>query len=96
LVTEHQQQQASLYALGTLSGTEREAFEAELRQDAGLRELVRELQQTTVLLGRSAPPAKLPADLKAKVLRRVENEARSAEVPPGKHKPLTRREPPEA
>ena len=79
MITEHQQEQAALYALGTLPEPEREAFEIALRADAGLREFTRSLMRAADAIALSAPPVKLPEDLKASVLRRIEAEvARSA------------------
>ena len=72
MISEQQQEQASLYALGALTASELRAFEAELREHAGLRELVADLQRTTVLMANAAPAVALPADLKGKVLRRIE------------------------
>ena len=55
MINEQQQEQASLYALGALSATEQRAFEAELRGDPELRELVHRLQRTTGLLALVSP-----------------------------------------
>lgn len=71
MMTEQQQEQASLYALGTLSGDERQQFEAELRESAELREFLRSLERTLDRVALAAP-AKPPPDLKAKVLRRIQ------------------------
>jgi putative transcriptional regulator len=72
MITEQQQEQASLYALGALSDAERPAFEAELRGDAELRELVRSLQRSTDLLALASPSVNLPPELLEKVMRRIE------------------------
>lgn len=77
MITEQQQEQASLYALDALSEAEARAFEAEMRGNAALRELVRDLQSTADLLAMSMPPATLPTALRDKVLARIE-EAGSA------------------
>jgi anti-sigma factor ChrR (cupin superfamily) len=71
MIPEHLQEQASLHALGALTDTERAAFEAELRTNAGLRELVRELQQTTGLLAAALPVLMPPPGLKAAILQRI-------------------------
>ena len=47
MITEHQQDQASLYALGALPETEMPSFEAEIRANGELRELVHGLQRAT-------------------------------------------------
>ena len=71
MITEQQQEQASLYALGTMSEAEAQAFESELRGHAELAELVRNFQQAANLLAlsRSATP---PAGLKQKVLAQID------------------------
>ena len=75
MITEQQQEQASLYVLGALIGTEQEAFGAELRANAELREFVFTLQQTTELLAMAAPFVRPPRHLKDNVLRRIETAA---------------------
>src|SRR6185369_5145581 len=80
MTTEHQQEQASLYVLGALAPAEQQAFEAELRGNAALRELVRGLQRAASSLAIAAPEVPLPAGLKDKVLRRVES-AEKLKVP---------------
>ena len=72
MITEQQQEQASLYVLGSLTPTERRAFEDELRVGTELRELVRSLQRTTDLLAMSLPTLSPPRELRGQVLRRVE------------------------
>jgi anti-sigma factor ChrR (cupin superfamily) len=72
MITEHQHDQASLYALGALPETERPAFEAELSANADLRELVRGFQQAADALALAAPPMELPGGLKSKVLARID------------------------
>jgi anti-sigma factor ChrR (cupin superfamily) len=72
MITEQQQERASLYALGALTTSEQPAFEKELRVNAELRELVMELQRTTNLMAQTEPQAKLPQSLKEKVLKRIE------------------------
>ena len=72
MITEQQQEQASLYALGVLNPSERRAFEDELRMDTELRELVGNLQRTTDLLALTSPTVSPPRELRNQVLRRVE------------------------
>ena len=74
MITEHQQEQAALYALGTLPEPEREAFEIALRADAGLREFTRGLMRAADAIALTSPPVKLPEGLKASVLRRIDAE----------------------
>jgi len=73
MITEQQQEQASLYVLGALTGTEQEVFGADLRASDELREFVFTLQQTTGLLAMATPLARPPRELKDKVLRRIES-----------------------
>ena len=72
MITEQQQEQASLYALGTLSEAEAHAFETELRGQPELTALVRELQRSADLLALAAPVAPPPPALRDKVLRRID------------------------
>jgi anti-sigma factor ChrR (cupin superfamily) len=81
MITEHQQEQACLFALGVLSPTERDALEAELRNNPELRELVLDLQRTAGLLAMTAPAAEPPQDLKERVLRRIEETMDDAAAP---------------
>jgi anti-sigma factor ChrR (cupin superfamily) len=76
MISDLQEEQASLYVLGALTVSEARAFETELRGNVGLRELVIELQRTTSLLAQTVPQAKPPQSLKEKVLRRIEQTAR--------------------
>jgi anti-sigma factor ChrR (cupin superfamily) len=71
MITEQQQEQASLYALGALPDAQQAAFERELRDNAELRQLVHELQRTTDLLALSSPAQPLPPNLRDKVLQRI-------------------------
>ena len=81
MITEHQGEQGSLFALGALSGDERRAFQAELGGNPELRELVRDLQRTAVLLARAVPGAKPPPDLRERLLRRIEKTMDDADAP---------------
>jgi anti-sigma factor ChrR (cupin superfamily) len=72
MITEQQQEQASLYALGALPDAEQTAFERELRGNEELRQLVRQLQCAADLVALSSPAQTLPSTLRAKVLQRIE------------------------
>lgn len=80
MINDKQQEKASLYALGALTAAEQPAFEAELRADPELRELVRGLQRTTDLLAMVSPAVSPPRELRDKVLRRIETAA-TATIP---------------
>jgi anti-sigma factor ChrR (cupin superfamily) len=77
MITEQQQEQASLYAAGALPEIERQAFEAELRSNLELRELARDLLAAASLVAMSAPQAVLPPALKDKVLSRIDAQLRT-------------------
>ena len=76
MITERQEEQASLYALGALERREEEAFEAEVRVNAELGKLVRGLQRTAETVARAEGAMPSPG-LKAKVLQRIASEART-------------------
>ena len=72
MISEQQQEQASLYALGALPASEHRAFEAELLDNPELLELTRSLQRTTNLMAGATPDVELPASLKGRVLLRID------------------------
>lgn len=71
MITETQQEQASLYALGALTAEELTAFEAEMAANTELRDFVRSLYSTIGLMAR-AMPSPLPPALKGKVMQRID------------------------
>ena len=85
MITEQQQEQASLYVLGALTGAEQQAFGAVLRGSAELRDFVFTLQQTTALLAMATPFVRPPRELKDKVLRRIETAAGLLNQPATQH-----------
>ena len=85
MITEQQQEQASLYALGTLSAAETGAFEGGLRGQAALAKLARALQRVTDLLALAAPTVSPPVTLREKVLGRIDA---LATAKPTKSEPL--------
>jgi anti-sigma factor ChrR (cupin superfamily) len=72
MISERQQEAASLYALGALTGAEKEAFEAAVRAEPELRELVGGLERTAGLLARAIPPVAPPPGLRDRIVRRAE------------------------
>ncbi len=72
MITERQQDQAGLYALGVLPEAERVEFEAALRANASLREFTRGLQNAADAVAQASPSVELPAGLKAKVMGRID------------------------
>jgi len=83
MITEQQQEQASLYALGALPEAEARAFEKELGGNTELAGLMRSLQDTADLVALSAAAVQPPAALRGKVLQRIDEIATT-------NKPLTR------
>ena len=73
MITEQQQEQASLYALGALKDAEQTAFERELQGNTELLQFVHTLQRTTDLIALSSPAQPLPPGLRDKVLQRIES-----------------------
>ena len=72
MITEQQQEQAALFALGLLSPEEQEALAAQARESAELRELLKDLQRTAEKMVRALPSAEPPAGLKSKVLSKIQ------------------------
>ena len=60
---------AAAYALGSLEGEDRAAFEKHLAECATCRADVQELQETAAMLAYAAPPAHAPGALRDRVLR---------------------------
>jgi anti-sigma factor ChrR (cupin superfamily) len=75
MISEHQQELASLYALGALSPSEQQAFKAELSGNPELQALALSLQSAIAVVARAIPAVAMPPGLKDKVLRRVEEMA---------------------
>ena len=96
MISEPQQEQGTLYALGLLDADEAAAFEQELALSPELRTLVRELRETAASLAEvtDEPAIMPPVELRDRVLERITAEARSvtprtasangASVAPGK------------
>src|SRR5437870_12241815 len=71
MISEEQQDQAALYALGLLDSDEDAAFEFELGANAELRDLVRELREAAGDLALTAPSLLPPASLKERVMGEI-------------------------
>ena len=85
--SEQQQEQASLYLAGALSAEEHRAFEAELRANADLLELVRGLQGAADALALGVPQIAPPPGLRGKVLGCIEAHAAAATAQPQPPRP---------
>lgn len=82
MISEQQQEQASLYVLGTLGADERQAFEAQLRVQPELLALVRSLEKTSVLMAKAVPSVAPPASLRDRVLGSVGHSATAPRTQP--------------
>src|SRR5436190_1061169 len=71
MISEEQQDQAALYALGLLGTAEDAAFESELKVNAELRDLVRELREVAGDLALTTPSLQPPASLKQRIMREI-------------------------
>jgi len=71
MISEEQQDQAALYALGLLGADEDAEFESELRANVELRDLVRELREAAGGLALAAPSLLPPASLKQRIMGEV-------------------------
>jgi anti-sigma factor ChrR (cupin superfamily) len=80
MISEYQQELASLYALGALSPREQPAFEAELSANPELQALTRGLQSAIALVAAATPAVAMPPGLKDRVFRRIE-ELEAAKTP---------------
>jgi anti-sigma-K factor RskA len=86
MITEEQQDQAALYALGLLDLDEAAAFESELGASAELRNFVRELREAAGDLALSAPSQSPPASLKRRVMSEIVRKTEESA-------PISRRQP---
>ena len=68
MITERQEELATLHALGLLEGVEKTGFEAELAGNPELQSLHDELAGTAALVALSAPQVTPPAALKGRIL----------------------------
>jgi hypothetical protein len=73
MITEQQQESASLYALGALPPEERRAFEELVRSNPEVRELVHSLQHAADLMALGGPSYSPPPQLKEKLLGRIQD-----------------------
>ena len=79
MITERQQEQAALSALGTLDAQEQQRFAAEVRANPELRELLLSLQQALDRVTLAGPVVPPPPGLKAKVLARIQTQEATQE-----------------
>ena len=87
MISEEQQDQAALYVLGLLEPHEAAVFETELRANAELRDIARELREAAGSVASSAPSRIPPASLKQRIMREIAKEAEDRTVVP-LHRPF--------
>ena len=75
MITERQEEQAALHALGLLEGADRSAFDAKLPSNAELRSLVDSFTESTAALALAAPQVAPPSALKDRILSAAETPA---------------------
>jgi anti-sigma-K factor RskA len=75
MITEHQEEQACFYVLGLLPEHEITIFEKEIESHPELARLVASLNNATVALAKSAPPAELPAAAKKRLMDAIAQNA---------------------
>lgn len=73
MITEYQQELASLHALGALTIQESKVFEADLAGNPELRELVHDLESTIGLVALSQDQSSLPSGLKSRVMQHIDD-----------------------
>jgi anti-sigma-K factor RskA len=88
MISEEQQDQAALYALGLLGADEDAAFESELRANAELRNLVRELREAAGGLALTAPSLPPPASLKQRIMGEIALETKRIVPMPTRRAPF--------
>jgi anti-sigma-K factor RskA len=88
MISEQQQDQAALYALGLLGADEDAAFESELRANAELRDLVRELREAAGGLALTAPSLPPPASLKQRIMGEIALETKRIVPMPTRRAPF--------
>lgn len=82
MITERQQENAALHALGLLEGAERADFENELAGNKELQPLVASLTQASAAIALTVPQIAPPATLKASILDAVSASITAAPVAP--------------
>jgi anti-sigma-K factor RskA len=82
MITERQQENAALHALGLLEGAERASFEGELAGNRELRGLVDSLTAASAAIALTVPQVEPPAKLKAGILAAVAASTTAAPVEP--------------
>ncbi len=80
MITDHQEELATLHSFGLLEGAEKTAFEAELSGNAGLRAYCDRLAEASAALALGAPQVEPPGGLKDRILSAVDAPAAGGKV----------------
>lgn len=89
MITDLQEELASLHALGLLEGADKSGFESELTGNTELRSLHASLVESAAAIALSAPPVEPPSNLKARILAACTEPSRSAGDAPSGEKVVT-------
>jgi anti-sigma-K factor RskA len=84
MIDERQQKLAALYALDLLGGAENTAFETELKSNAELQQLVRELRDSSAAFALTTPQVAPSPELKARIMAKINGSASRTAFAPGK------------
>ena len=88
MITDQQEELATLHALGLLEGAERSAFESQMAGNGELRAFRDRLVETAATIALTVPQLEPPAGLKGRVLGSCAATARSSDQPPAAAKVL--------
>jgi anti-sigma-K factor RskA len=88
MISEEQQDQATLYVLGLLEPHEAAAFESELSANAELRDIARELREAAGSLALTVPLRTPPASLKRRIMREIAIKTEERTVVPMQRAPF--------
>jgi len=87
MIDERMEEQASLYALGALDAKEARAFEAAMRCDPELQQLVAALRSAADAVAGDAPLLAPPPDLKQKILGEIDRRQKVVPLNPAASQP---------
>ncbi|HEY7002151.1 MAG TPA: anti-sigma factor [Candidatus Udaeobacter sp.] len=82
MISDEQQDQATLYVLGLLEPHEAAAFESELNANAELRDIARELREAAGSIALTAPLRTPPASLKQRIMGEIAKTTKDRTIVP--------------
>ena len=88
MISDEQQDQAALYVLGLLEPYEAAAFESELKANAELRDIARELREAAGVVALTAPVQTPPASLKQRIMGEIGKTTEDRTIVPLRRAPL--------